>query len=198
MFLKGYLSNPAVIGALFPSSKKLAAKISKHSYIAREKGLRYLEIGAGSGAVTQKIQMNMKLKDSLDIVEVDPKFCSILKRKYASSENIRIHEVSILDFEESKYDIVISSLPLNSFSSAFVGQVLEKLESLTVKGGFLSYFEYMGLKNLKQTYLFGEQLSDFKKTLLLKQKFANKYCQTTDKIWWNFPPARVIHCKIYS
>jgi len=196
MFLKGYLTNPATIGSVIPSSKKLAQQISKQSAVAFDQPKRYLEVGGGSGALSRFIEKNMRPEDSLDIVEIDPKFCAALRQKFKGLPNINIYETSILDFKASGYDIVVSSLPLNSFKSGFVEKVFLKFEQLVKSGGFLSYFEYIGLKRVKGIYLSGNQSLDFKRTMVLKHDFAQKYGVEVKRVWWNFPPARVIHCKM--
>lgn len=163
---------------------------------AHKKPLRYLEVGGGSGALTQYLIQNMQLRDSLDIVENDPKFCSILRQKFAHLPQVTIHEISVLDFPSEKYDVLISSLPLNAFRAPMVHDIFKKYETLVEKGGYLSYFEYLGVEKVKQALLFGENLADFRDTLALKEKFVIKYGKEIDKIWWNFPPARVIHCQM--
>ncbi len=196
LFVKRFFSNPSSIGSLFPSSKKLAERITKKGSSQHSAPRRYLEVGAGSGAVTQNLIQRMREGDSLDIVELDPHFCARLQKKYGHLANVSIHERSILSFEESGYDVVISSLPLNSFDSSLVDQILLKYKSLVKSGGYVSFFEYIGLSRIKKLYLSGSVQVDFKTILSLKNSFVNTYCTDTDKIWWNIPPARVFHCQI--
>lgn len=158
--------------------------------------LRYLEVGAGSGALTKSLVRHLNEGDTLDIVELDPQFCKKLKRKYAHLPNINVYEASILDYDQKNYDVVVTSLPLNSFKSSLVDQILLKYKSLVKSGGYISYFEYMGLGNLKKRYLLGKSQADFKTLLLLKNSFVNSYCTEIEKIWWNVPPARVFHCQL--
>src|ERR1700722_148815 len=196
LFVQRFFSSPTLIGSIFPSSEKIGLCISKKSLNEHCKPLRYLEVGAGLGSLTRPIVKKMQKGDWIDIVENDPKFCASLRREFSHVSNLAVHEKSILDFEGGNYDILISSLPLNGFKACKVHEILKKYESLVKKGGSLSYFEYLGLEKIKQALLFGERASDFKDTLALKQNFATKYGKDIDKIWWNFPPARVIHCKM--
>lgn len=138
----------------------------------------------------------MLSSDHLDVVENDPKFCSILREKFAHLPHVTIHEVSILNFEGERYDALVSSLPLNAFKAQMVREILKKYKTLVKKEGSLSYFEYLGIEKIKQTFLSGEKASDFKDMVLLKRQFALKYGDQIEHIWWNFPPARVIHCKM--
>lgn len=195
LFFKQFVLSPKVIGSIIPSSKRLAlCVIKKNPYCQAPK--RYLEVGGGSGAITHYLVSQLLLEDRLDVVERDPHFCALLRSKFGHLNNVCIHEVSILDFEGQDYDGLISSLPLNCFQADTVNQILNKYERLVKKGGRLSYFEYLGMATLKQTLLFGKPSSDFKDTIFLKRQFASKYTEKTSKIWLNFPPARVIHCKM--
>jgi phospholipid N-methyltransferase len=111
--------------------------------------------------------------------------------------NVTIHEMSILDFiSTEKFDATVSGLPLNAFSSQFVEQVLHKYKEVTKEGGFVSYFEYMGLEKIKQCFLCGDHYTDFNRVLSLKERFVTDYGTETDNIWLNMTPARVRHCQM--
>lgn len=195
LFIKRFLHAPTEIGALFPSSKRLGNRMTSATFNSST-SLRYLEVGGGSGALTRPIVTHLRPQDWLDIVECDPKFCIELRAQFAHLNNVAVHEISILDFSGSDYDIVFSSLPLNSFRAEMVEAILKKYEKLVKEGGYLSYYEYMGLKKIKQALLFGETASDFQCAQQLKRSFSDKYKQKVDTIWWNLPPARIVHCKM--
>lgn len=156
----------------------------------------YLEVGAGSGALTCRLVEKLRPQDRLDIVENDPKFCALLDKQFGHLSQVTIHEVSILDFTGKQYEVVISSLPLNAFPANLVAKILEKYENLSKKGGLLSYFEYVWLEKIKQALLCGAKARDFRKALSLKQHFAAQYGKKSELIWGNVPPARVIHCQM--
>lgn len=164
--------------------------------ITSAKPLRYLEIGAGSGALTRPIVERLRKQDYIDIVESDPTFCTSLRHQFAHLSNVYVHETSILNFEGKNYDVVISSLPLNAFHADLVCAILKKYKDLIKPGGYLSYYEYPGLEKLKSLFLFGKSASDFDDVQLLKRDFAKKYAKEAETIWWNFPPARIVLCKM--
>jgi phosphatidylethanolamine/phosphatidyl-N-methylethanolamine N-methyltransferase len=196
LFVRRFFSSPKAIGSLFPSSKKLGLCIAQKAKCAAKKPLYYLEVGAGSGALTRPLVNSMQEEDRMDIVENDPKFCASLRRQFSHLPNVAIHETSILDFEGKNYDILISSLPLNSFRAHMVQKILNKYISLIKSDGYLSYYEYLGLEKIKRAFLFGNSALDFKDAQVLKKEFAEKYGKEVDKIWLNFPPARIVHCKM--
>lgn len=196
LFIKRFFSNPSTIGSIFPSSKKLADSLVKKTSLHHQQPLRYLEVGAGIGVLTQHILPNMRKNDHLDIVEIDAEFCALLRKKYAYLPNIMIHEMSFLDFDSSDYDVIISSLPLNSFNSQVVNKIFLKFKSLVKKDGYLSYFEYRGLGKIKQTCLFGNSLIDFEHALALRHGFIYAHCEEIETVWGNLLPARIFHCKM--
>lgn len=196
LFLKRFFSKPSTVGSLFPSSKKLATEITRKAGDRTPSPVSFLEVGAGLGAFTDHIVTKMRAQDTLDIVESDPQFCKILKSKYGHHPRVSIHQISILDFRAKDFDFIISSLPLNAFHSDIVDQMLFKYKNLSKPGGYISYFEYMGIGRLKKLYLSGEMQKDFCTTLSLKRSFVENYCREMDKIWSNLPPARVFHCQM--
>jgi phosphatidylethanolamine/phosphatidyl-N-methylethanolamine N-methyltransferase len=134
LFVKQFFYSPTAVGSLVPSSRKLAQSMMQN-HVTSPYPKRYLEIGGGSGALTFHLINKMRPEDKLDIVETDPNFCAILRKKFGHLENISIHQRSILDFEENNYDMLLSSLPLNAFHSSTVYKILEKYEQLVKAGG---------------------------------------------------------------
>ncbi len=49
---------------------------------------------------------------------------------------------------DARLRFIVSGLPFNNFSPAFVEQVLDALFNLLAPGGTLSYFEYMYVRPL--------------------------------------------------
>lgn len=193
IFLRRFFSEPSSIGAIFPSSQILAKKmVCKMGYQVRP--LRYLEVGAGSGAITKQIAKKITAKDTLDVVEQDHAFCNVLKKKYAHLTNVSLYEMSILDFKQKEYDCIFSSLPLNVFTPEMVEKILLKYKSLIKPGGYIVFFEYIGFGSLKRKYLSGQALQDFTTILTLKNNFVKNCTTEVKKVWFNIPPARVFYC----
>lgn len=149
---------------------------------------KYLEVGAGTGAVTDAIIKKLGPKDTLDVVERDPALCCLLKNKY-KNPNIKIYEKSIEDFEESDYDGIISSLPFNQFSLDFVKGVFFKYLKMMKPGGFLSYYEYKYPEVC--TRLLTEQRQRLEKIRNFKTEVGQKFDEKIESVWWNLPPADV-------
>jgi phosphatidylethanolamine/phosphatidyl-N-methylethanolamine N-methyltransferase len=196
LFAKRFFSSPQTVGSLWPSSERLASCMVDSILPSSEKAVRYLEVGAGSGALTSRLILKLRNHDTLDIVEKDPNFCKLLRTKFSHLSHVTIHELSILDFTTEPYDVLISSLPLNAFSAPLVERILKQYENLVKKGGSLTYFEYIAIEKIKYILLFGAKAHDFREGQELKHRFVTQYGKAVDVIWWNVPPARVIHCQL--
>ncbi|MBS0603811.1 MAG: methyltransferase domain-containing protein [Verrucomicrobia bacterium] len=199
LFFKRFCQDPKTVGSFFPSSPLLSQAIVKHIPPVDPNDTtprRILEVGAGTGSFTDYIVSNLKPCDHLDIVEIDPEFCQILRDKFGHLKNVTIHEKSILDHRAAQYDVLVTGLPLNAFSSSFVGQVFDKYVSLTKQGGHISYFEYMYLPTLGRFFKGEEDKRDFDRIMQMKADFTQRYGESLDNVWFNLTPARVQHWQI--
>jgi phospholipid N-methyltransferase len=153
-----------------------------------------LEIGAGTGVITSKIAEKLGMHDELDVIELDPDFCHLLNQKFGNNYNININCISILDWSpDYLYDYIISGLPFNSFPVDFLEKILNKYRSLIKPGGTISYFEYIALAKVKLFFLFGDDKNQFEKTITTTTNFLNRFEFDSNKIFANFPPAKVHH-----
>lgn len=120
LFLKKYLQNPKSIGSLIPSSRYLANAIYHTAKSLEE--VPILEIGAGTGAITQSIA-------SLNptVIDIDSDFVTLLKEKFPK---LKIHDGCVLKYLRNLSHPVglIISIPLinNPFKESFI----EALDSL--------------------------------------------------------------------
>lgn len=200
LFIHRFICSPSCIGSIFPSSSGLVEAITRKVADAAKnpEPQRYLEIGAGTGAFTQQIINQMKPTDHLDVVEYDADLCRHLRRRFYHLKNVTIHQISILDYEAQKYDVVVSGLPLANFTPEFVKEAHQKYVHLTKTGGFFSYFEYIGGATIKQALLCGEAAEKFAQVIDLKNNLVQRYGEELDNVWLNITPARAIHCQVSS
>jgi phosphatidylethanolamine/phosphatidyl-N-methylethanolamine N-methyltransferase len=160
-------------GAVLPSGRALARALSRYvrEHVAEslrgldsavsEKlpyvGRRILEVGPGTGAVTAQIIHDMRAGDRLDLVERNDQFVAHLRERIATAEPFRsaADRISLLHCaveelpDDRQYDLIISGLPLNNFSVESVREIMNKLRRLLVRGGTLSFFEYVAVRRAK-------------------------------------------------
>ncbi len=200
-FLQRFISSPESVGSIFPSSSGLIdAMTSKVSFEVEQSTLprRYLDVGAGTGSFTEGIIAKMRPQDQLDVVEYDENLCKFLQRRFQHLPNVHVHHVSIFEFKPPyQYDVVVTGLPLNNFSSDAVASAFKKYEELTRPGGSFCYFEYLFLPTLSRCFrkVFGsnEEVENFEKILEIKSRIQQQFQTDADTVYWNLTPARAIH-----
>lgn len=196
-FLKQLITHPTEVGAFTPCSTYTAKKIVEPIKKSTKKNLRILEIGPGTGVITEQIVKVMPADATLDLVEINADFCELLREQYKTNQNISIYEMSILDWLPAEhYDIVISALPLNAFDQSFVEQVLEKFKSLVAPGGSFSYVELRGIMPVKKFFLSQKKQKDEQQKLQLIKGFKNEYFDESVTVFRNVPPIYVHRLKM--
>jgi len=203
LFFRQFVENFHTTGALAPSSRWLAQALAR--YVPGQKpGRRILEVGPGTGAVTRWIVPRLAASDSFDLVELNDSFVAHLQQRFESDPffkpargQARILHQSVEAVEPAGgYDAIVSGLPLNNFSGELVGQILKTLSGLLAPGGTLSFFEYVGVRPVKQT-LAGRheraRLTEIGEHLyaLLKPHEFHRECVVR-----NLPPAWVHHVRL--
>ncbi len=206
LFIHRFIASPTSIGSIFPSSKNLIDAMTKKISEGVTESIpprRYLDVGAGTGSFTEGIIAKMRPEDELDVVEYDLDLCNVLKRRFGHLPNVHIHHVSIFEFNPSyQYDVVVTGLPLNNFSSESVGKVFEKYEELTRPRGSFCYFEYLFLPSLSQAFKRAfaslEELQNFEQVLEIKRQIQKQFPVEEEIVYWNLTPAKAIHCQVIS
>lgn len=196
-FLGKFFRSQKETGSLFPSSHWLCRQMVVEM---ESGGKRYLELGAGSGAVTEEILKRMGPRDFLDIIECDQELAFIVQKlidQSGKSHQAKIYTVYAQEFNApEKYDHIFSSLPLTNFSFEIVGKIYDKIGEQLKERGKLSYYEYMGFGYLKSRLLFffdREAYDNLIKVLKVKEEFRKKKKCKVRRIFGNVFPARVIH-----
>src|SRR5580700_5777371 len=94
-FLRGFLGRPWQVASPVPSGRRLAAMIAEQ--ISPAPGGVVLELGAGTGAVTQAIRERGIADSELIAIESDPRFAVLLREQYP---RVRIVEGDAFAFPE--------------------------------------------------------------------------------------------------
>ena len=189
-------------GAITPSSRFLAGAMTG-PLKRRSRPARILEVGPGTGAVTQRIVRLLRPDDRLDLVELNETFAGMLRERFARDPHYvrvadcaQVHVLPLQEFEtDAPYDYVISGLPLNNFPADLVRQIFECYFRLLAPGGVLSYFEYMYVRPVRKLVSRGPEkerlaaLDDIIRPVLAQHRIRQSW------VFVNVPPAWVQHLR---
>lgn len=142
-FFKSWIQNPLAIGAVAPSGRLLAKMMAMHL----RPGARVLELGAGTGTVTQAILDSGVLPKDLHVVEQHAGFVRVLQRRFPESPVIQADAMALAEQfrgAQGTFDFIISGLPLLLFSAEQKIALLTQAFGLLGPQGVLRQFTYAG------------------------------------------------------
>ena len=141
-FFKSWIQNPLAIGAVAPSGKLLARLMATGLHA----GARVIELGAGTGTVTQALLDTGVQPENLYVVEQNAQFVKILARRFPHSPIVPANAMSLVDHiqERGSFDFVISGLPLLFFSPQQKLALFAQAFELLSPTGVLHQFTYAG------------------------------------------------------
>jgi phosphatidylethanolamine/phosphatidyl-N-methylethanolamine N-methyltransferase len=176
LFLREWLVNPQRTGAVAPSSPKLAAAMAR--WLPRDPESFVLELGPGTGAVTEALIKRGLREDRLVAIEHNPTLAKLLRKRFPRAhiiagdaweldELLRDHVPAI-----PTVGAVISSLPLLNFPKEKAELLAAKIRGvLDPRGRWVQY-----------TYQIGKN----------RNRGAEEFKLLASQIvWLNIPPARV-------
>ena len=191
-------------GAIAPSSRFLARAQTRPLAALKsqlDRPARVLEVGPGTGAVTRRIVSLLEPGDVFDLVEINQEFANLLGRRFTDdpsfsrlSESARVHAVPLQEFHrETPYDVIISGLPMNNFSSALVEELFEAYFRLLSPEGTLSYFEYMYMRPLRKLVSGRDDRERVDRIGEIMSGHCDSRQASTSWVFVNLPPAWVQH-----
>jgi len=173
LFFARWLAAPNKVGALIPASKHLARAMAEQ--IAPEAGL-VVELGGGTGSVTQALLEAGLPPERLIVLERDPVFYAHLKKRFPLVKIVRGDATRLrallAPLGIHRVTAVVSSLPLLSMPVHLRQKIVEEsFAVLTERGTFIQY-TYGAFSPLRR------------RKCGLKGEVA-------ERVWRNFPPAAV-------
>lgn len=189
-------------GSILPSGRSLARALVSE-FRRRTGRADILEVGPGTGAVTAEILRELRPGDRLDIVEINQHFIDVLNRRFVEEPLFRSRrdQVCIVHAPlqevpgESRYDYMISGLPLNNFPIALVRDIFRSYQRLLRPGGVLSYFEYLWIRPMKMTFT---RRAERRRLHVLSRILNRKIAAAQFREDWvipNVPPAVARHMR---
>ena len=191
------------VGSFLPSSQALCSQLS-HSIQSASSSLVVLEAGSGTGVVADYMLAQQLPLKQLDVVESNPELYRIMANTLSSHKlnaglvlNTSLSDVASFleedgNWVENRYDVIVSSIPLNSLSSDAVMNILKAYQLALKPQGVLCFYEYIGSRLANSMHaIFSNQIR-----LMDAVNDVFTVCDIDESICLNnFPPARIIEVK---
>jgi phospholipid N-methyltransferase len=173
VFFREALLHPWSAGAIFPSSRRLAEAMARPVPLAGTGPV--VELGAGTGAVTQALLDRGVRPERLLVVERAPALAAHLRARFPQLRIIEGDARNLSSFltDPGRIDAVVSSVPLRSLPYAESRSMVAHWCSILPTGTLLIQFTYA---------LYGPPRH-------LSHEFVELSSEVT---WLNLPPARIL------
>jgi phosphatidylethanolamine/phosphatidyl-N-methylethanolamine N-methyltransferase len=175
-FIRTWLGKPLVVGAVSPSGRDLARTMARA--VALDAPGPIIELGPGTGVVTQALIERGVSPGRLILLEYDGDFCALLTRRYPGVRVVQgdayalAHELSGMLDEPAA--AVVSSLPLLTKPEYLRLKLLKEAFDLMAPSGRFIQF----------TYSIGSPMPR-------ENQPVSVTAEVSPRIWRNVPPARV-------
>jgi phosphatidylethanolamine/phosphatidyl-N-methylethanolamine N-methyltransferase len=174
-FIKSWLDNPLLTGAVTPSGPALAQMMARA--IDPSSSGPIIELGPGTGAITQALLDRGIEPSRLFLVEYDRNFCRLLSERFPGVHVLQGDAYDLASFAD-RFDApvaaVVSSLPLLTKPERMRFRLLaDAFELMAPEGVFVQY-----------TYSLASPMPR-------KEAPVAFEAEVSPRIWLNVPPARV-------
>ncbi len=203
-FLRAFLSEPDVVGAVIPSSTRLACTLLE-PFAKNDGPARLLEVGAGTGAITRCIPRFMRHGDQVTICEMVPALAEHLRdhvltrpdlAPHVGDDRVRLVASPVQEIPgEDRFDYIVCGLPFTAFAPELIRDVLACFRRLLTPAGVFTYFEYAGLRRLRTALSFGPSRDRMREvsSILDDNISASQFDRRT--VFANMPPAHARFCR---
>jgi phosphatidylethanolamine/phosphatidyl-N-methylethanolamine N-methyltransferase len=142
-FFRTWLEDPFHVASVLPSSRWLAKLMAKDLHA----GARVVELGAGTGTLTQAILERGVHPSDLYLVEQNSVFAEILRLRFPAATVVEADAAALpehLGALTGTVDYVISGLPILWFKKDTKARILAGTFELLKSAGRLHQFTYLG------------------------------------------------------
>jgi phosphatidylethanolamine/phosphatidyl-N-methylethanolamine N-methyltransferase len=173
-FIKSWIDNPSRTGSVTPSGPALARRMA--SFVDPASSGPVIEIGPGTGPVTEALIERGISEDRLILVEYSPEFCKLLRARFPRATIVEgdayTLSTTLAGHLHGKAIAVVSSLPLFNQPPTMRSALAKDAFTLLVEGAPFIQFTYSVVSPVPRK---GSGLKSF----------------ASDWILRNIPPARV-------
>lgn len=173
-FFRSWVQTPLITGAVAPSSRHLAQMMA--GYVDPAAPGPVIEVGPGTGRVTEALVARGIDPARLVLVEFNPTFCELMRTRYPAATIVNVDAynarpaIEQLGIEPAA--AVISGLPLFTKPLAMRVQLLSDMLALAAPGAPFIQFTYATIPPIPRN----------------QEGFS---AEPSPRVWMNIPPARV-------
>ena len=171
-FIRSWLDKPLTTGAVMPSGKLLARTMARYVDISIPGPV--IELGPGTGPVTEALVAHGVDPARLVLVEFNPVFCRILRSRYPTATVVQGDAYSVKRLLDGRPPAaaVVSGLPL--LTKPFKTRVRLINDAFALMRDEAPFVQF--------TYAM---------TPPIPMRLAKARIEASERIWLNLPPARV-------
>jgi phosphatidylethanolamine/phosphatidyl-N-methylethanolamine N-methyltransferase len=173
-FIRSWLDNPLSTGAVTPSGRVLARTMAR--YVEPELPGPVIELGPGTGPVTEALVAHGVDPARLVLVEFNPTFCQLLRARFPTATVIQADAYGLrrvlANLLRQPAAAMVSGLPMFTKPVRTRVRLLREALSLLAPGAPFVQFTYAVVPPIPRS-------------------FAGVTAEASERIWMNLPPARV-------
>ncbi|HEV3183859.1 MAG TPA: methyltransferase [Xanthobacteraceae bacterium] len=173
-FIRSWLETPLSIGAVTPSGRVLARAMAR--YVEPELPGPVVELGPGTGPVTEALVEHGVDPARLVLVEFNPVFCQLLRGRFPAATVIQADAYglrrALASLLRRPAAAVVSGLPMFTKPVRTRVRLLRDALALLRPGAPFVQFTYAVVPPIPRA-------------------FAGVQAEASERIWMNLPPARV-------
>ena len=147
LFMRKFFRHGITIASVWPSSAAMSrATIRKINW---HQAKVVVELGAGTGPITEQIIRRLQPHTQLIAIERDHDFAEILRRRFSEHKNVEIVQADVRDLDAvlkargvTRVDAFVSGLPTPSLPRNIRNRMLAAVRRYMAEGGV--FFQYYG------------------------------------------------------
>ncbi len=172
-FIGSWIKKPLAVGAVTPSSKQLARTMA--GYIDPNGTGPVIELGPGTGPITEALVEHGVHPSRLVLVEFNPVFCQLLRERFPEATVVQGDAYRLRDtlalYTRHGVSAVVSGLPLMAKPLRMRMRLLREALALLAPNAPFVQFTYAVVPPIP--------------------KLSGVKVEASERIWRNMPPARV-------
>ncbi|MBY0381434.1 MAG: methyltransferase [Xanthobacteraceae bacterium] len=172
-FLRSWIEKPLHMGAVMPSGKMLARTMAR--YVDTESNAPVIELGPGTGAITDALIARGIDQKRLVLVEFNPGFCALLRERYPQASIVQgdaYHLDKTLKGISEPASAVVSGLPLVTKPMLTRLRLIRDAFAKLIPGAPFIQFTYAVVPPIPKS-------------------LSGVSTESSERVWMNIPPARV-------